>query len=82
MYSPRGCSLWIQPLAKIVPLVVLPVLAYHLLEHPRVSLGSRIAKRAERDYEQHEAESFREMSEVNRYPPGYPRKASSYLGGS
>ena len=66
MYLLRGYSLGIQLLAEIVPLVVLPVLAYHLLEHPMIRLGARLARRAERQYEQHELESFREISGVSR----------------
>jgi hypothetical protein len=44
---------------------VLPVVAYHLLEHPLILIGSRLAKRAEKRYKQHELESFRELRQVS-----------------
>jgi peptidoglycan/LPS O-acetylase OafA/YrhL len=60
MYLLRGHSLGVRLLAEAVPLVVLPVAAYHLLEHPLIRVGSRLARRTEIRYEQHELESFRE----------------------
>jgi peptidoglycan/LPS O-acetylase OafA/YrhL len=60
MYLLRGHSLWVRLLGEAVPLVVLPVLAFHFLEHPLIKVGSRLAARAERRYEQYELESFRE----------------------
>jgi peptidoglycan/LPS O-acetylase OafA/YrhL len=66
MYLLRGHSLGVRLLAEVVSLVVLPVVAYHLLEHPMIRIGSRLARRAEKRYEQHELESFREVSQLNR----------------
>jgi peptidoglycan/LPS O-acetylase OafA/YrhL len=51
IYLFRGHPLWIRLLAEAVPLIVLPVLAYHLLEHPMIRMGSRIAAKAEMRYE-------------------------------
>jgi hypothetical protein len=48
-----------------VPLVVLPVMAYHLLEQPMIRVGARLAGRAEKPYEQHELENSHEVSLVN-----------------
>jgi peptidoglycan/LPS O-acetylase OafA/YrhL len=64
MYLLQGRSLVVRLLAEVVPLVVLPVVAYHLLEHPMVKIGSRLAARAEKQYEQHELENFREVSRL------------------
>jgi len=58
IYLLRGHSVGMQLLAEAVPLVVLPVAAYHLLEHPMIRLGSRLAAKAEARYEQHELKSF------------------------
>lgn len=66
MYLLKGQSLAVRLLCEVVPLVVLPVLAYHLLEHPMIRIGSRLAGRAEERYEQHELKSFREGAGVNR----------------
>ena len=66
IYLLRGHSLWVQLLAEAIPLVLLPVVAYHLLERPMMSFGARIAKRAEKRYEQLELENFRELIEVDR----------------
>lgn len=60
LYLLRGHSLTVRLLGEFVPLVVLPVVAYHLLEHPMIRLGSRLAARAEARYEQHEMKQFRE----------------------
>jgi len=54
LYVLRGHSLAIRLLAEVIPLLALPVLAYHLIEHPMVQLGSRLAARAETRLEQHE----------------------------
>lgn len=66
MYLLRGHSLGVRLLAEAVPLVVLPVVAYHLLEDPLIRVGSRLARHVERRYEQHELESFREESQLTR----------------
>jgi len=66
MYLLRGHSLAVQLLAEAVPLVLLPVAAYHLLEHPLIKVGARLARHAEERYEQHELASFREKRLVNR----------------
>jgi peptidoglycan/LPS O-acetylase OafA/YrhL len=63
MYLLRGHSLWIQLLAEAVPLVVLPVVAYHLLEHPLIRIGAQLAKHAEQQYVQHELKHFRNASQ-------------------
>jgi peptidoglycan/LPS O-acetylase OafA/YrhL len=57
----RSHSLPVKLLGAVGPLVVLPVLAYHLLEHPMIRLGSRFAAKAEAKYEQHELKQFREQ---------------------
>jgi peptidoglycan/LPS O-acetylase OafA/YrhL len=60
LYLLRGHSLAVRLLVEVVPLFVLPVVAYHLLEHPMIRLGSRLAARAEAKYEQREMKQFRE----------------------
>jgi peptidoglycan/LPS O-acetylase OafA/YrhL len=60
-YLLAGHSLPIRLLGELVPLIVLPVLAYHLLEHPMIRLGSRLAAHAEQRYEQREMKHFREL---------------------
>jgi peptidoglycan/LPS O-acetylase OafA/YrhL len=62
----RRHSLGVRLLAEAVPLVVLPVLAYHLLENPLIKIGARVAAHAEQRYEQHELKNFREKVLVNR----------------
>jgi peptidoglycan/LPS O-acetylase OafA/YrhL len=47
LYLLRGHSLGLRLLAEAVPLVVLPVLAYHLIEHPMIRAGTRLAARME-----------------------------------
>jgi hypothetical protein len=39
---------------------VLTLLGYHLIEHPLIRIGSKLAARAEKGYEQHELKVFRE----------------------
>jgi peptidoglycan/LPS O-acetylase OafA/YrhL len=56
----RGHSLTVRLLGELVPLIVLPMLAYHLVEHPMIRLGSRLAAKAEALYEQREMRQFRE----------------------
>jgi peptidoglycan/LPS O-acetylase OafA/YrhL len=53
-YVLREQSIPVRLLGEAVPLVVLPVVAYHLLEHPMIRAGSRLAARAEAKYEQRE----------------------------
>jgi peptidoglycan/LPS O-acetylase OafA/YrhL len=65
MYILRGHSLRVRLLAEVLLLVVLPALAYHLLEYPMIRIGSRVARRAETRYEQHELEKFRKVRQVN-----------------
>jgi peptidoglycan/LPS O-acetylase OafA/YrhL len=62
-YLLRGFSLPMRVLGEMVPLIVLPVLAYHGLEHPMIRLGSRLADWAERKFDQ------REMSQVGSRLP-------------
>lgn len=52
LYLLRGHSVPVRCLGVLVPLVVLPVAAYHLIEHPMIRLGSRLAAKAESRYEQ------------------------------
>jgi peptidoglycan/LPS O-acetylase OafA/YrhL len=68
-YLLRGFSLPVRVLGEVVPLIVLPVVAYHGLEHPMIRLGSRLADWAEEKYDQ------REMSHVGSRLPGF-RKTS------
>jgi peptidoglycan/LPS O-acetylase OafA/YrhL len=60
LYLLRGHILAVRLLVEVVPLFVLPVVAYHLLEHPMIRLGSRLAARAETKYEQRETNQLRE----------------------
>lgn len=64
LYLLRGHGLTVRLLAELVALVVLPVVAYHLLEHPMIRIGSRLAAKAETKYEQHELEQYREQPTV------------------
>lgn len=61
LYLLRGQSTAVRVLGELVPLVVLPVVAYHVLEHPMIRLGSRLAARAEAKYEQQERKHIREI---------------------
>jgi len=47
LYLLRGHGLGVRLLAEAVPLVVLPVIAYHFIEHPMIRVGSRLATRVE-----------------------------------
>jgi peptidoglycan/LPS O-acetylase OafA/YrhL len=47
LYLLRGHSLGVRLLAGAVPLVVLPVLAYHFIEYPMIRVGARLATRME-----------------------------------
>jgi peptidoglycan/LPS O-acetylase OafA/YrhL len=62
LYLLRGFSLPVRILGELVPLIVLPVVAYHALEHPMIRVGSRLAARAEEKYEQREIRSYREVT--------------------
>lgn len=63
-YLLRGQSLGVRLVGEAIPLVVLPVVAYHGLEHPMIRLGARLATRAEARYEQ------RELAEIRTVPAG------------
>jgi peptidoglycan/LPS O-acetylase OafA/YrhL len=52
LYLLAGYSLAVRVLGLMAPLLILPVLAYHLIEHPMILLGSRLAARTEAAYEQ------------------------------
>ena len=39
IYLLRGQSVPVRVLGEVVPLLVLPVVAYHVLEHPMIRLG-------------------------------------------
>lgn len=67
-YLLRGRPLWMELLAVAVPLAVLPVLAYHLIEHPMIRAGSRLAARAEKRYEQAELKHFRPQQAAEQRP--------------
>jgi len=60
LYLMRGYSLPVRLVGELVPLVAFPVLAYHLVEYPMIRMGSRLAAKAERKYEQREMKMFRE----------------------
>jgi peptidoglycan/LPS O-acetylase OafA/YrhL len=60
IYLLRGQSVPVRVLGELIPLLVLPVAAYHLLEHPMIRWGSRFAAMAEVRYEQREMRHFRE----------------------
>jgi len=55
-------TLPVRLLAEAVALIVFPLLAYHLLEHPMIRLGSRLAAHAEHTYEQRELKHFRQLA--------------------
>jgi len=59
LYLLRQFSLPLRLLAELILLVVLPVIAYHLLEHPMIRLGARLAGKAESNYEQREMKHYR-----------------------
>ena len=61
LYLLRSHSMAVRLFAELVPLIVLPIFAYHLIEHPMIRLGSRLAAKAERKYEQAEITRFREL---------------------
>jgi peptidoglycan/LPS O-acetylase OafA/YrhL len=60
-YLLGGHSLLVRLLGELISLIALPLLAYHLLEHPMIRLGSRLAARAERAYEQRQLKHFRQL---------------------
>jgi peptidoglycan/LPS O-acetylase OafA/YrhL len=47
LYLLRGHGIGVRLLAEAVPLAVLPVIAYHLIEHPMIRVGGRLATRME-----------------------------------
>jgi peptidoglycan/LPS O-acetylase OafA/YrhL len=58
----------------VVSLVVLSVAAYHLLEKPMIRLGARLAKRAEKRFEQYDATVKRHPPETNKLFEPLPTK--------
>jgi peptidoglycan/LPS O-acetylase OafA/YrhL len=62
----RDHSLGLRLLVEAVSLVVLTGLGYHLLEHPLIRIGAKLAATAELRYEQHEMKRFREKRLVSR----------------
>jgi peptidoglycan/LPS O-acetylase OafA/YrhL len=50
----RGYSVTLSLVCELIALIVLPLIAYHLIEHPMIRLGSRLAARADSRYEQRE----------------------------
>jgi peptidoglycan/LPS O-acetylase OafA/YrhL len=66
IYLLRGHSLGVRLLVEAVVLVTVSTAAYHLLEQPMIRLGARLAGHAEKRYDQHELESFREVNQVSR----------------
>jgi len=60
LYLLRNHSLMVRLSVELVTLMIMPVLAYHLLEHPMIVFGSRLAARAEKKYEQSEVKHFRQ----------------------
>jgi peptidoglycan/LPS O-acetylase OafA/YrhL len=62
LYLLRGQNLPVRLMGEFIPLVALPILAYHLVEHPMIRLGSRLAAKAEKKYEQREIRHFREVT--------------------
>jgi peptidoglycan/LPS O-acetylase OafA/YrhL len=61
-YLLGGHSLLVRLLGEFVSLIVFPLLAYHLVEHPMIRLGSRLAARAEQKFEQHQLKHFRQLA--------------------
>jgi peptidoglycan/LPS O-acetylase OafA/YrhL len=57
----QGHSLALRLTVSGLCLVVFPVAAYHLLEHPLNRIGSRFAARAEKRYEQSDVCNFRKQ---------------------
>jgi peptidoglycan/LPS O-acetylase OafA/YrhL len=51
LYLLAGHSLWLRLLVEAVGLVVFPFAAYHLLEHPLIKVGARLAACTEKRYE-------------------------------
>jgi peptidoglycan/LPS O-acetylase OafA/YrhL len=47
-YLLAGHSLWLRLLAEAIALVIFPVAAYHLLEHPLIKVGARLTARTEK----------------------------------
>lgn len=59
LYCMPHAPLAVQLLTIVIGTAVFSVAAYHLVEHPLIRLGSRLANRAETRYEQHELATFR-----------------------
>jgi peptidoglycan/LPS O-acetylase OafA/YrhL len=60
-YLLRDHSLPVRLIAELASLIMLTVLAYHLVEHPMIRIGSRLAAHAEARYEQYQMKQFREL---------------------
>jgi peptidoglycan/LPS O-acetylase OafA/YrhL len=54
LYLLRGHGMVVRFAAMLGPLILLPLLAYHLIEHPMIRLGSRLAAMIETKYERRE----------------------------
>jgi peptidoglycan/LPS O-acetylase OafA/YrhL len=55
LYLLHNYSWPVRMIGELVPLIILPLLAYHLMEHPLIRFGSRFAAKAEVRYERREA---------------------------
>jgi peptidoglycan/LPS O-acetylase OafA/YrhL len=55
LYLLRDHSWPVRMIGALVPLIALPLLAYQLIEHPLIHVGSRLAAKAETRYERREA---------------------------
>ena len=55
LYLLRGHSLALQLSVELASIVLLSVAAYHLIEHPLIRVGSRVAARVERRHEERQA---------------------------
>jgi len=64
LYVFRSHPVWVRLAISVPALVLVPVVAYHLVEHPLIRLGSRLAKYAERKYEQRALPDLEQAGEV------------------
>jgi len=64
LYLMPHAPLALQLTVMVVTTAAFAVAGYHLLEHPMIQLGARLAKRIEKRYEQHEHTAFNPIPEA------------------